>query len=248
MTRRALWLTISLLGACGDDVEVRPLAERGAMLARDPASARSQYNRYSCVTCHAERASDVGTRALPGAPLEGAARRPTFWGGETAHLDEAVSRCWRFFMRGDPADLAGPTGQALYAWLASLAPAGSTVGTAAVTHTWPATSTDLGDAGDGARGLAVWGRACAVCHGAFGTGQGRLSDLVSQLPSDTTTEHCADTLPASVSSRAEYLRTIVYEKTRHGSFLGYAGVMPPFSFEALRDEDLRDIVALFRCP
>lgn len=246
MKRLALSAALLSLG-CGDDVERRPLAERGAAIARDPASARSQYNRYACVTCHAERPRDVGQRLLPGAVLEGAARRPTFWGGETAHLDEAVARCWTLFMRGDAADLAGPTGDALAAWLWSLAPDGSTTGTGAVAHTWPPTAVDLGATGDAARGLAVWGRACASCHGAFGTGQGRLSDLVSQLPGDTVSEHCSDVL-APGRDRQEYVRTIVYEKTRHGSFLGYAGVMPPFSFEALSDADLRDIVAMFRCP
>ena len=33
------------------------------------------------------------------------------------------------------------------------------------------------------------------------------------------------------------------EKVRHGAFLSYTGTMPPFSLEALPDEDLADILS-----
>lgn len=246
---RALALALLALGAAScADTEVRlPAAAEGAALAQSPAASRSRYNVFACTTCHAVRASEVGSRILPGAPLEGAARRPSYWGGETVHLDEAVARCWTFFMRGTPTDLEGRTGEALYAWLESLSPDGSTAGTRAVAQTFPRTVRPLGE-GDAARGQAVWARACASCHGAVGSGAGRLSTLVTVVPGETQAEHCDDTLPAGYDDHQTYMRTVVVEKVRHGSFLGYAGNMPPFSVEALSDADLRDLTALFRCP
>lgn len=237
------------LTSCGGEVREAPLAELGAQLASSPRVTRSQYNVFACTTCHAVRAGDVGTRIMPGAPLQGAARRPSYWGGEVIQLREAVSRCWVTFMRGDDRDLDGPDGRAIGAWLQSLAPTNSTVGTAALPMTWPRSVRDLGAPDDRARGLAVWGRACASCHGAIDTGVGRLGALVSVLPRDTATEHCNDDLtPTTYTDYQSYLRGIVVEKTRHGSFLGYAGSMPPFSNEVLSDDELRALTALFRCP
>jgi thiosulfate dehydrogenase len=243
--RRALCAAALLLAGCGDVVRNAPLAERGAQLARDPSVSRSQYNRFACLTCHAERAGDVGGRSLPGAVLAGAARRPTFWGGEVLHLREAVGRCWLYFMRGVPADLDGPTGDALYAWLAALSEGDAGV-TDPVPFTIPRTARDL-PGGDAARGQRVYARACQSCHGAFGSGSGRAGPLVTIVPGDTLAEHCRGTPPAGVADLPTYVRLVVYQKTRHGSFLGYGGTMPPFSTESLSDADLADIVAMFRC-
>ncbi len=235
--------------SCGDTERVAPLAERGAQLAGDARVTRSQYNAFSCLTCHPVAEGSQGARVLPGAPLQGAARRPSWWGGEVTHLREAVERCWTSFMRGVPSDLDGADGQAIGAWLDSIAPAGSTVGTAAVPRTWPRTVRDPGGGGDRTRALAVWQRACVSCHGAIDTGAGRVGQVTSVLPRDTVAEHCDDDL-ASVgyTDRAAYLRAVVAEKTRHGSFLGYAGVMPPFANEVLTDDEMRDLASLFRCP
>lgn len=244
--RMLLAAALALAAAsCGDTERVAPLAERGAQLAGDPAVSRST-NSFSCLTCHAARAQ--GTRVLPGAPLQGAARRPTFWGGEVTHLREAVERCWINFMRGAPADLDGPDGQAIGAWLESLAPAGSTEGTAAVPMTWPRTVRDPGAGGDRTRGQAVWNRACFTCHGAIGTGAGRLDARTAIVPRDTETEHCDDDIAvAGYTDRQAYIRAVMTEKTRHGSFLGYAGVMPPFSTEVLSDADMRDLATFISC-
>lgn len=236
-----------LLAACADTERREPLAARGAEIARDPTVSRSRYNVFACTTCHAVRPAEVGTRLLPGAPLEGAARRPSFWGGETAHLREAVERCWVFFMRGTSSDLDGPTGEALDAWLNSLAPEGSSAGTQAVAHTWPRTVRPLGN-GDPALARPVWDRACASCHGAIGTGAGRLGPNLSIIPGATEREHCTRDFPPSYPDATTYMRTVVVEKIRHGSFLGYAGSMPPFSTEVLSDDDVRHLTALFRCP
>lgn len=113
--------------------------------------------------------------------------------------------------------------------------------------TVPRTASDLTN-GDPARGMAVYQRACANCHGTWGTGAGRLGRLVSVLPNDTQNEHCRGAPPAGAADLATYLRLVVYQKTRHGGFLGYGGTMPPFSREVLGDEDLAHLVAMFRCP
>ena len=248
--RSALALALALallLPACADTELRLPASAEGAAIAQNPGASRSRYNVFACTTCHAARASEVGTRILPGAPLEGAVRRPSYWGGETVHLREAVERCWVFFMRGTSSDLDGPTGAALGAWLDSLAPEGSSAGTQPVAHTWPRTVRSLGE-GDPSLARPIWDRACASCHGAVGTGAGRLGPLISIVPGDTQREHCDEVLPSGYADRTTYVRTVVVEKVRHGSFLGYAGSMPPFSVEALSDDDLRALTMLFRCP
>ncbi|MFO0625068.1 MAG: c-type cytochrome [Polyangiales bacterium] len=241
----ALLLAALALVGCGDTVRYAPLAERGAALARDPAVTRSQYNRVACTTCHAERPGDGAGRVLPGAVLAGAARRSSFWGGEVLHLEEAVARCWVYFMRGVPADLDGPTGAALAAWLESLADVDGAV-TTPVPFTVPRTVRDLPD-GDAARGRQVFVRACQSCHGALGSGAGRLGPLVAVLPGDTLTEHCRGMPPIGVPDLPTYTRMAVVQKTRHGGFLGYGGTMPPFSLERLTDQEVADLVALFPC-
>lgn len=163
-------------------------------------------------------------------------------------LREAVERCWVNFMRGDARDLDSPDGRALDAWLLSLAPEGSTEGTDAVRVSWPSTVRDLGP-GDRARGQIVWNRGCARCHGALGTGDGRIGTAASVIPRDTIREHCdRDFMAVGYTDRQAYIRATVTEKTRHGSFLGYAGVMPPFASEVLSDDEMRDLTAFFICP
>lgn len=239
----ALALALAL-PACADTTVHQSAAAEGATIADNPGASRSRYNVFACTTCHAVHAADVGTRILPGAPLEGAARRASYWGGEVTHLHEAVERCWTFFMRGTPTDLDGQTGEALYAWLESISPDGSTVGTEVVPRTWPRSVSPLGD-GDAAAGNAVWARACANCHGTVGPGTGRLGPLITAVPDETRNEHCADVLPSTFTDHTTYMRTVVVEKVRHGSFLGYAGTMPPFAVEALSDDDVRNLTALF---
>lgn len=69
------------------------------------------------------------------------------------------------------------------------------------------------------------------------------------LPRDTLVEHCGDDLAeVGYTDLQAYIRAIVAEKTRHGSFLGYAGAMPPFANETLTEAEMRDLASLFRCP
>jgi thiosulfate dehydrogenase len=236
--------------SCGTDGRIAPLAEKGAVLASDPRVTRSQYNAFACTTCHTVRTASNNTRVLPGAPLQGVARRPTYWNGEVVHLREAVTRCWTRFMRGVATDLDGPNGEALDAWLLSISPENSTEGTAPVSMTWPRSVRDPGADGNATRGIAIWTRACSNCHGTFGAGSGRIGTS-SPLPADTYAQHCSQSLAteAGYPDIPSYLRAIVAEKTRHGGFLAYeGGAMPPFSREVISDDDIRDIAAMFRCP
>ena len=69
------------------------------------------------------------------------------------------------------------------------------------------------------------------------------------IPRDTLQQHCNQNIAAAgYTDRQAYIRATVTEKTRHGSFLGYAGVMPPFASEVLSDDEMRDLTAFFMCP
>ena len=91
-------------------------------------------------------------------------------------------------------------------------------------------------AGDATRGASLYASACASCHGTVHTGAGRLTELASLLPDDPLEEHAADGFDA-VEQRVAFV-----DKIRHGGFFGYGGVMPPFSLEALSDEELADVL------
>jgi thiosulfate dehydrogenase len=77
--------------------------------------------------------------------------------------------------------------------------------------------------------------ACAWCHGAATTGQGRLNKSTPRLPQDTFADHKGYT-------EAEVWAVFV-EKVRHGPFWGYGGAMPPFGLEALSDAELGDVLS-----
>jgi mono/diheme cytochrome c family protein len=70
--------------------------------------------------------------------------------------------------------------------------------------------------------------------------------LVTIVPGDPLAEHCRGTPPAGVADLPTYVRLVVYQKTRHGSFLGYGGTMPPFSTESLSDADLASLMTYLR--
>ncbi len=60
----------------------------------------------------------------------------------------------------------------------------------------------------------------------------------SVLPADTEREHTA-----AMAYTMDTLRQVFVEKTRHGAFLGFAGVMPPFSTQVLSTADIADVVS-----
>ena len=91
-----------------------------------------------------------------------------------------------------------------------------------------------GPPGDPARGEQVYAAACTSCHGALGTGAGKLEGTPA--------------LPAALNATAKKLPSfspavLVVEKVRHGQFWGLGGISPPFSREAISDEDLGALTA-----
>jgi thiosulfate dehydrogenase len=225
-----LALLVAALGGCTREVSA---VERGAEVASDPAFSRYRDNALACTTCHPVRAGQ-GDRLLPGAPLAGATARPSYWGGTILDLFEAVSACYVRFMRGGRLDRESDDSRALYAWLQSLAP-GPAASSAAVPFTVVRASAPPA-AGDPAAGGATFGRACAVCHGQPHTGSGRLGQA-SLLPEATERAH-----PRADGYTEDTLRQVFVQKIRSGGYLGFDGVMPPFSREVLTDADIADII------
>ncbi len=221
---------LPLLGGCSRTVTA---AERGAEVASDPAFSPSVYNAFSCATCHPTRAGE-GARTFPGSPLAGVTARPSYWGGSILDLFEAVTACYRQFMRGGRLDRDSDDARALYAYLATLE-ADPAAATAAVPFTLVRTTAPPA-AGDPTRGRAAYDRTCAPCHGQPRSGAGRLGDS-SLLPDTTERGH-----PRADGYNEDTFRQVFVQKIRSGGYLGFSGVMPPFSREALSDPDIADII------
>ncbi len=217
---RALVLVTFVLAGCSSASAVA----YGEQLFNDPAFAGSQFNVWSCATCHATRAGD--TRILPGATLVNSVNRASFYGGKEARLIDAASFCYVYFMRGPrPLEPDEAHSKALYEYLASLGTAQSS--------TLPMTlvlATEEVARGDKARGAEVYQKACHSCHGDTKTGVGQNSVLASKLP------NVADEYPALFPGIAPSL--VFIEKIRHGQFFKVGGNMPFFSKESLSDEDV----------
>jgi thiosulfate dehydrogenase len=202
--------------------------ERGAELFSSPSFASSPDNRFSCAHCH-DAAPGSDERLKPGAPLAGATRRPTYWGGQENDLLDAVNACRsQFMVTPEPLEGREPDAVALYEYLVSLEPGDpEPVGFSVVT------SIRELPRGDAERGLEVYGRACSSCHGEIVSGKDRMAGF-PVLPDDAIYSH--------QGYDARSLRLVVIEKVRHGGFLGYSGRMPPFSLEVLDDESLADLL------
>lgn len=214
--------------------------DHGAALFRDPAASKSSYNSYACSTCHAARAGDAGDTILPGAPLAGAVSRPSYWGGQEAELLRAINHCLYYFMLKDKAWTAGDEeARAMYAYLESLPSDAEAEAPQPFTIAYEVVDVPQGDAG---RGGPLYTRACAYCHGAARSGEGRLVERAPKLPDQTLAEH------PSPQYDDNDRRLVFVEKVRHGGFVGYGGQMPPFSIESLSDQDLGDILKYLGVP
>lgn len=227
MTRTSLLVLLALPACKGEEGPIAA-SDRGEQLFSDPGFSDSDFNAFSCATCHSTEQGDDRVRA--GYSLANVAFRESFWGGYAPRLIDAVSFCSVFFMRGDAIDPADEKGRALYEYLASISPERPSP---ALPLTVVANITSV-DAGDAARGEEVWEQGCRGCHGEPHTGKGRLSDRVEIVPE--ASEEYSNEVGISVD-------LIVVEKVRHGQFFGVGGVMPPFSREALSDEDLGALLA-----
>ena len=219
------WLAgVALLGAgCGP----MPAREYGQTLFSDSKLSGSQYNTFSCATCHATGATLPADKLYAGLTLHGATSRPSWWGGYETDMLDAVNFCYTAFMRGTaPLTPEDPRSRALYEYLASLSPEPSAP---AQPFTLVKDITDV-PRGDAQRGVQVYAAACQDCHGVTHSGQGRLTPLAPVLP-EVTAEYDA-LFPGTPYA------LVFIEKIRHGRFFGVGGNMPPYSQESLSDADL----------
>lgn len=237
--RRALFTAMVLAAAgCGDpEVQVVEItaAEHGKDLFADPATAGGT-NKVSCATCHAENEADA--KHLSGGHIAGATLRTSYWGGQENTLSRSINHCRNFFMTADEAwDGTEDDAVAIYAYLESLEDGASA-------DAVPFTIGDVVDPGEGdaAKGKVVYDKACASCHGTKSTAEGRLLSAAPTLPEETLIEH-----PEPKYDDEDRLLVFV-EKIRHGGFLGYGGTMPPFSLEAISDQELADLLSYLEVP
>jgi thiosulfate dehydrogenase len=227
----ALAACLAGIAACSSpDTTPLSAADHGRDIASDVRASNAPLNAFRCTTCHAEDATPFKT----GAPMRGMLKRPSYWGGEQADLLASINLC-RFLFMGSTKDWTPDTveAKAFYAYLQTL----KSADTSPYAFTIPREIADL-PLGDRARGQVVFDGACRVCHGARTTGAGRLKNTFPILPEDTIRDH------KYLNSNTE-TRKVFIEKVRHGPFLGYGGIMPPFSVEALSDADLSALLGFF---
>ena len=242
MSRVGIALLACALGlpACTTETVQKPkivqgtAVDHGLALFSDPLASPSSLNAFSCATCHRATNDAGGASIFTGAMLAGVTERPSFWAGQENDLLRSINDCRFYFMEAQkPWTVDDEEAKAMYAYLASLPP----TTTAAVSFTVVASVADV-PPGDAAAGARVFVNACQSCHGAVHTGEGRLTERAVKLPDDTLVDHAEYSI--------EEQRVVFVEKIRHGTFLGYAGSMPPYSKEALSDADLSDLLSYFQ--
>lgn len=215
MTRTALLLLA--LAACRSEAPARDFGRR---LFSDPRLSASTANVVSCATCHA---------GAPGGALDGVLGRESYWGGWIRDPFDAVNFCFVQFMQGvPPLERDDPRAKALYEYLATLGEGPAQ----------PFTIVDYVEdvpRGDPAVGARVYEAACATCHGATHTGKGKNRASTPTLPEVSASY--AELFPSAAPS------LVVIEKVRHGQFFRVGGNMPPYSLEALPDEELGALLA-----
>lgn len=240
LRKRSVWKVLgpalTLLASCSSTQEPLTQADRGKSLVADTKLSPSTLNFSSCTTCHRFEPGERPDLLLPGAPLTGATLRKSFWAGEELDLLRSINQCRYFFMASStPWKADDENAVSIYAYLRSLEPKASEADRNPIPFTIVKEVADL-PAGPVARGESVFARACKGCHGSAHRGDGRLKTSLPILPEETIEAH------AYLGSR-DATRLVFIEKTRHGGFLGYGGLMPPFSKEVLSDADLGALLA-----
>lgn len=225
-----------LLSACSSTSEPSAVAQ-GQQLFESKALSQSHLNDYTCATCHDTVAGNPPSKKSGGA-LSGVTLRSTFWGGQVADLLGSINACRNDFM-GDnqPLTASDEQARALYAYLVSLEPGNASAIPFTIVTTidpLPRGETPAAISNAESHGELLYAQTCMYCHGSMHDGLGRLSERVPILPEDT--------LAAHVQYSARVQRLIFTEKIRHGLFLGYGGLMPPFSDELLSDQDVSDLL------
>ena len=219
-------VALALSSACGPTSAV----DAGRQLFGDPRFSGDDFNAFSCATCHDDGGGEGEARLFAGHSLVDSVNRPTWWGGHIVSLKDAVDNCAFFFMREQPMDATEPRARAIYEYLLSISPS-PTAPALPLTTVENVTRVPRGDP---VRGERVYAAACQTCHGARGSGDGRLTELASVVPDDSVDFAADSGFP---------LETVIVEKVRHGAFFSIGGTMPPFSNEALSDDDLGALIA-----
>jgi thiosulfate dehydrogenase len=212
--------------------------QRGSELFNDPNAANIPSNVFSCGTCHSVLPDGDPNRINAGYSLANTLNRPSWWGGAYDDPLDAVNECWVEFMRAEkgfaPDD---PDGRAILIYLQSIstAPAPALPLTIVKNIITDPMLPGWVPEGDATRGAATYQKACAQCHGAINSGDGRLGPSVSVIPKETIANHGTDMLMGA--------RPVTIEKIRHGKFFTIGGNMAPYSLETLSDSDVGDILA-----
>jgi thiosulfate dehydrogenase len=222
-------MTGLLAAGCGGSTSA---ADFGEELFQDSRLSESDFNSFSCATCHATTATPEPGLILSGYSLYNSAFRPSWWGGYETTLLDAVNFCYLNFMRGiSPLTPDEPKSRALYEYLVQISPDRQA-------PALPFTVVkDINDVprGTTSRGAEVYRAACQTCHGEAHTGKGRITQLAPILP------EIADSYGGLFPGVPKQL--VVIEKVRHGQFFGVGGTMPLYSREALSDADLGALLA-----
>ncbi len=219
-----------LVTGCGE--EPVAAADFGEQLFQDARLSESDFNDFSCATCHSTEPGPANGKQYAGYSLHDSAFRASWWGGYETRFLDAVNFCYLNFMRGvTPLSEDEPKGRALYEYLVRTSPNRDA---AALPFTVVRDIVDV-PRGSVERGAEVYRAACLECHGEVHSGNGRLTPLASVLP-EVTSEY--GTLFPGVAPSL-----VVTEKVRHGRFFGVGGTMPLYSREALSDEDLGALLA-----
>jgi len=227
----AALVSAASIAACASDPGVvhETAADRGRALFASPRASESVSNPFACATCHPTVAVTPG-RIWAGAPLLGVTARRSFWGGHELDLLASINDCRARFMDAPrPWTTESEDARSMWAYLQTLEG-----GQEPAPFTVVAPPTELGG-GDAERGATTFAAACAPCHGARSTGEGRLASFVPALPDAFAAAHA--TLPAPE------VRAIAAAKIRRGGIATPGESMPPFSREQLSDAQLLDLIA-----
>ncbi len=235
------------LGGCGDELRAPTGVELGERLFRaGPHLGGSKQNELVCATCHGttKDGDRAGGTVFVGGSLHDVMARRGWWNGELSSSLQAVNACLTFFMKGDARGVPGdsPEMRALFEYLASLSPSPAASLEARRFSLPPQVRTVI-PAGDRGRGAQVFSQACAPCHGAYGTGEGRVEPALTPWFPDAFRSYCSVFAEPKVP-----LALVVQEKVRHGQFFGAGGSMPPFAEELLSDAEIGDLLAFVELP
>jgi thiosulfate dehydrogenase len=207
--------------------------DHGRALFSDHAASPSASNPFSCASCHP--GAGTSGHIFAGGMLAGVTTRTSFWGGRENDLLRSINDCRASFMDAPaPWTEDDEDARAMYAFLESLTGPPDAI---PFTLVEPPVADVM--PGDAAAGTITFGGACKPCHGELHSGNGRVASFVPALPDEVIAQH------ASLNLTPVALRGVFVQKIRRGGADTPGQSMPPFSKEALSDDDVAGLVALF---